>query len=209
MRNKLTTLAAILGLTGCGGCAGSGLTPPAIEPPPAAETAAVPEAAAETADPNAPSPLQKLFLPQDVVVGSPTEVYTRIARGVLTCWFGADGPLKSKYIYHAEAEPVSRGANSQIKIMTRDKEADDPRALRAYRVGISPSQGNTRVEIENFRLPEDLALRLKQDVERWSAVEEGGCGETPVTAGWAADPVAPAVPSKKQKKSTKKEASRP
>ena len=41
-------------------------------------------------------------------------------------------------------------------------------------------------EVENTRLPEPLAARLKSDVERW-ARDEPGCGEGPVTAGWNAD----------------------
>lgn len=179
------------------GCTGSGLSPPVIGEAP-------PPAPAEASDPNAPSALQKLLLPKDVVFGTPTEVYTRIARGVLTCWFGAEGPLKAQYIYHASAEPASRGGNSEIKIMTRDVAADDPRALRAYRIAISPSQDKTRVEIENVRLAEPLADRLKQDVERWSASEDSGCGETPVTAGWAAEPAAAVQAAKNEKKQPKK-----
>lgn len=202
MRQKLMlgmhtkTVAIVCLLTAAvSGCAGSGLTPPVIGEAPAP---------AETTDPAAPSALQKLLLPKDVVMGTPTEVYTRIARGVLTCWFGAEGPLKAQYIYHAAAEPASRGGNSEIKIMTRDMAADDPRALRAYRVGISPSQDKTRVEIENVRLPEPLADRLKLDVERWSASEDSGCGETPVTAGWAAEPAIAVQAAKNEKKQPKK-----
>lgn len=145
--------------------------------------------------------LQSLLTPKDVVVGTPTEVYTRIARGALTCWFGASGPLKSTYIYHADAEPASKGGQSEIKILTRDVDAEDPRALRAYRVVISPSQSKTKVEIENVRIPEPLANRLTQDVERWSRAQEG-CGEAPLTAGWGAEPVAPA-PAKKTKSKAK------
>ncbi len=204
MLSKRIHNAAILGVMAlaCAGCSGSGLTPPVIGEP---ADAPVPPPAQETAGADEPSTLKKLFLPKDVVVGTSTEVYTRIARGVLTCWFGADGPLKSKYIYHAQADPVSRGGNSEIKIMTRDADAEDPRALRAYRIGISPSQENTRVEIENVRLPEDLALRLKADVERWSAAENGGCGENPVTAGWSAEPTPAAKPAQKDKKTKAKD----
>ncbi|MBX9862702.1 MAG: hypothetical protein K2Y42_08100 [Hyphomicrobium sp.] len=200
MRCRQANTVAIIGLltAALSGCSGSGLTPPVIgEPAPAPATA-------EVSDPSAPSALQKLLLPKDVVVGTPTEVYTRIARGVLTCWFGAEGPLKAQYIYHAAAEPASRGGNSEIKIMTRDMAADDPRALRAYRVAISPSQDKTRVEIENVRLPEVLANRLKLDVERWAAAEDGGCGETPVTAGWAAEPAVAVQAAKNDKKHKKK-----
>ncbi len=47
------------------------------------------------------------------IVGSPTEVYERIARGVLSCWFGTNGPLKANYVYHAEAEPAGEGRQSR------------------------------------------------------------------------------------------------
>lgn len=120
------------------------------------------------------------------VSGTPTEVYTRMARGILTCWFGADGPLKKDYIYHAAAEPASKGGNARIRIMTRDHEAEDPRALRAYMATISPG-GTTKVEVENRRLPAHLADGLRQDIERW-ATGEDGCGAGPVTAGWSAQP---------------------
>ncbi len=138
-------------------------------------------------------------MPKDLVVGTPTEVYTRIARGVLTCWFGSSGPLKASYIYHADAEPASKGGGSEIKILTRDADADDPRALRAYRVVISPSQDKTKVEVENVRLPEPLAERLKKDVERWAS-DEQGCGEGPVTAGWGAEPSVEPPKTQKDKK---------
>lgn len=172
------------------GCTGDG-SPPALSLPP-------PEAPTDGA-----SAIQQLITPQGFVVGTPTEAYTRIARGVLTCWFGAAGPLKASYIYHAEAAPASKGGASEIKIMTRDQDAEDPRALRAYRVLISPSADNkTQVEIENVRIPEPLATRMKQDVERWSRNQEG-CGESPVTAGWGAEPVT-AQPGAKSKKDSKK-----
>jgi hypothetical protein len=144
------------------------------------------------------SALSAALMPKDKVVGSPTEVYTRIARGVLTCWFGASGPLKAGYIYHADAEPASRGGNSEIKILTRDPAAADPRSVRAYRIAIAPADGRTRVEIENVRLPEPLAARLKEDVERWSGDEEG-CGKAPVTAGWTAEQVVDKKAAKKKK----------
>lgn len=182
-RLALIVSAALAGCTGEGAAPMLGLPPP--EEPAASGTT---------------SAIAALLTPEDIVVGTATEVYTRIARGALTCWFGADGPLKASYIYHADAEPAHKGGNSEIKIMTRDVDADDPRALRAYRVLISPSQDKAKVEIQNVRIAEPLATRLKQDVERWSRNEEG-CGESPVTAGWSAEPVAAqkGAKSKKQK----------
>lgn len=169
---------------------------------PPAPTASLPNPDAETPakdDGNAITALSAALMPKERVIGTPTEVYTRIARGVLTCWFGASGPLKAGYIYHADAEPASKGGNSEIKIMARDPTATDPRSTRAYGIAITPYEGRTRVEAENFRLPEPLASRLKEDVERWSADEEG-CGTAPVTAGWSAEQVVETKAANKKKK---------
>lgn len=200
MRWKLRSiLVAALALTGAtAGCSSGDGSSPALGLPgdgPATGAEGVPSAT---------SALQSILTPQDLVVGTPTEIYTRVARGVLTCWFGADGPLKARYIYHAEAEPASKGGSSEIKIMTRDAEADDPRALRAYRIVILPSDGKTKLEIENARLPDPLAASLKSDVERWSR-DEPGCGQGPVTAGWTAEPATETkAPKSKEKDKTKK-----
>lgn len=196
-------LAAVLAFaTATAGCSGNG-SPPVLGLPSPGETGSAPPPGTSEGIPSATAALQSILTPQDLVAGTPTEVYTRIARGVLTCWFGSAGPLKANYIYHAEAEPASKGGSSEIKIMTRDVEADDPRALRAYRIAIQPSEDKTRIELENARIPEPLAARLKSDVERWSR-DEPGCGEGPVTAGWAAEPAAVDTKTAKQKEKTKK-----
>lgn len=194
MRRKHPILALAAALASAGasaGCSGGG-TPPALGLPSPGEAPST----------SATATLQTILTPQDLVVGTPTEVYTRVARGVLTCWFGAEGPLKARYIYHAEAEPAAKGGGSEIKIMTRDVDADDPRALRAYRILIAPSESKTKVEVENVKLADPLAARLKQDVERWSR-DEPGCGEGPVTAGWGAEQVVETKQAKKQEKSKK------
>ena len=46
--------------------------------------------------------------------GSATEIYSRIATGAMGCWFGASGPLKKDYIYHADADAPSRGGKAEI-----------------------------------------------------------------------------------------------
>ncbi|HEX2842597.1 hypothetical protein [Hyphomicrobium sp.] len=188
-KERIFAVTALAAACAAAGCSGDSAPPVLGLPPP-------PHEAGNT---GAPSALQALLTPKDLVVGTPTEVYTRIARGVLTCWFGSTGPLKASYIYHADAEPASKGGGSEIKILTRDTEADDPRALRAYRVVIAPSQDKTKIEVENVRLPEPLAERLKNDVERWASDEEG-CGEGPVTAGWGAEQAVEAPKAQKNKK---------
>lgn len=129
----------------------------------------------------------------DRVVGTPTEVYTRVARGALTCWFGAAGGLKKSYIYHANAEPPSKGGSSEIIIYARDNAAADPRSQKAYEVEIATVDGHTKVDVQNVKMPEPLAQHMGADVARWAANEEG-CGEGPITGGWSAqETVAPAA----------------
>lgn len=130
------------------------------------------------------------------ITGTPTEVYTSIARGALTCWFGAAGPLKGPYIYHAQADPPSKGGRSEIVIRSRDETASDPRSLRAFRVAIFPGAERTQVEVENFTVPAPLADRLKADTARWARGQEG-CGEAPMTAGWSATEADKAKAAKK------------
>ena len=185
-------LAALAVAAAGAGCSGTTSLPTLDIPAP--ETTAV-----ANTDAGVPGPATALqgggLLPEELVAGTPTEVYTRVARGALTCWFGASGPLKAAYIYHAEAEPASKGGASEIKIMTRDSAAADPRALRAYRVVFAPSEGGTRIEIENARMQEPLATRMRLDVKRWARDDEPVC-EDPVTAGWSAEQGVPADPAK-------------
>jgi hypothetical protein len=141
---------------------------------------------------------------QGRTVGTPTEVYTRVARGVLTCWFGAAGPLKAHYIYHADADPPSKGGRSEIVLFEKDTAAEDPRTLRVYRLLIATVEEKTKLEIENLKLAEPLATRLNSDVWRWAANEEG-CGEGPITAGWsAAEKAAPAGAKKSSRPAARK-----
>jgi hypothetical protein len=132
-------------------------------------------------------------------VGTPTEIYTRVARGILTCWFGPNGPLKPAYIYNADALPPSKGGGAVIGIHNRDREASDPRSIRAWKLAIVPAPEGTSLEIENLKLPPNFAEPLARDARRWAAGEEG-CGEGPVTGGWdakAPSATAPVVAKKK------------
>ena len=136
-----------------------------------------------------------------LVVGTPTEVYTRVARGVLTCWFGASGPLKGQYIYHAQADPPSKGGRAQIAIHTKDKTAKDPRSIRAFRVVIAPGAERTTVDVENYKFEKPLAMRFRSDVGRWAG-KKAGCGDAPMTAGWGAEDGAKTNSSKRKTSKT-------
>lgn len=111
--------------------------------------------------------------PASAVVGPPTEIYARIARGAMACWFGPEGPLKAGYIFHGEAAPPSRGGKALIIIHERDPNSDNPKGLRAYRIHIVPSGDTSEVSVENLKLPEPLAQTMESDAHRWA---EGAVG---------------------------------
>lgn len=135
------------------------------------------------------------------IVGTPTELYTRIARGAVTCWFGATGKLKGRHIYHADAEPESKGGAAQIIIFSKDySQSADPRALKAFQIAIKPTGGTPELGVENFKIEEPLASQMKTDVARWAAGDDG-C-EGAIVQGW--DARQPAKAQEKPKKSAKK-----
>ena len=153
-----------------GGCANNGDSP----------TAALP---------NLPA-LPKIALPEapPPVVGSATEVYERIGRGAMACWFGADGFLKASHIYEAAAEPASKGGKAEILIRARDNAAETPRGVKAFRISIAPSgEDETTVVAENLKLPEDMANKMKKSVAAWS-IGEQGCDPDTFKGAWQAAP---------------------
>lgn len=182
-----------LALTGCAGSGGEtsspSLTLPAL--PSMEQIAAI---GAGTADRPA---------------GSATEVYARVALGANTCWFGAKGPLKKDYIYHAEADAPSRGGKSEITIHNRDPSQPNPRGAKAYKINIEPAGEAASLATENVKMPEAFAAAMTADVGRWSKGDQGCTGtSTAAAAGWAPQaPAAPAVtakpaPAKKHKAKT-------
>lgn len=138
--------------------------------------------------PELPDITEALALSDDNVVGSATEVYARVAREAMACWFGSEGPLKADYVYHAEAAPASRGGKSVIVIHERDRQSVHPEGLRAFRIAIMPQDETARVSIENLKLPESLAKALEHDVRRWAA---GAIGCADGKEQWSPRPIEP------------------
>ncbi|SDP12742.1 hypothetical protein SAMN04488061_2265 [Filomicrobium insigne] len=135
-----------------------------------------------SAIPNAASALAKGMKQP---TGSPTEIYTRIARGVLTCWLGGYGPLRTQYLFQAEARPEHQGGGSKILIHERIKDAPNQPGRVAFEIQIEPIGETATVSANNKQLPASIGDNLSQDVYRWAADEEG-CVEGGVKAGWGA-----------------------
>lgn len=117
--------------------------------------------------------------------GSSTEVYERVARGVLTCWLGANGPLRQTHLFHAVAEPARMGGLSEIVLHERVGGEERKRGAQAARIRIEPLGGTANVSFRNMRLPDEQADRFNTDVYRWAAGDEG-CVPSGITEGWAA-----------------------
>ncbi len=136
-------------------------------------------------------------------VGPPTELYARIARGAQNCWFGGNGPLKARYIFHADAEPPSKGGQAEIVIHEIDKSTPNPRGARAFRVIITPTGDTSSVQAENARFSLEVGERMSADVRRW-ARNDLSCVAKGQTNGWtpqdqiAPIPPAPLAPAKKK-----------
>jgi hypothetical protein len=157
-----------------GGCANQ-LKPEDLAAGATGALAAIPKAAAQLAE-----GLKK-------PVGTPTEVYSRVAQGALTCWMGPYGRLRATHLFQAEAEPPHKGGRSEISIHERIPDAPNKPGKRVFEVIIQADGQSTIVEARNLRLPVAQGDAMQQDVQRWAANEEG-CLPDGVTAGWDAKP---------------------
>ena len=131
-------------------------------------------------------------------VGTPTAIYTRIARGALTCWLGAHGPLNKTHKFYANAEPAHRGGGSRIVIYEIPNDPQRKLGDRAYSIIIDPDGASGRVRTENTRLSKKLAAEFDDDVMRWAANKQGCVKASQLAEGWSAN-----IP-KNQKKPKKK-----
>lgn len=140
---------------------------------------------------------------QAKVVGSPTEVYARVARAASACWFTNAGPLVNDHVYSAEAEPASRGGKAEFVVHAKDPTIPNRRGSKVYRIRIEPTGKETSVTTENIKLSEPLAVNLTKDVERWSQGEIG-CAQSQQAATWnAVEPSAETAAAALKPKSTK------
>ena len=129
------------------------------------------------------SSLSPAQLPVSTSSDPPVEVYARIARGALKCWFGPEGSLKKTHVFHAKVDPPVTGHAAEIAIHTREAGSSHG-VLRAFAVTIRPSGTGSVVEAENFRFATIQADLMIADVGRWTAGKDD-CSIVG-TGGWSA-----------------------
>lgn len=112
---------------------------------------------------------------------SSAEVYSRIARGANACWFGARGRLSTSHILHADVAPSMNGGGVEIVVHERAFDQPKPWGYKAFRVLLSesagidgtPGAGGTSIAVDNSRIPEAEARRMRAEVYQWAGGTEG------------------------------------
>jgi hypothetical protein len=136
-------------------------------------------------------------LPTTVSSDPPVEVYARIARGALKCWFGPEGSLKASHVFHAKVDSPTSATPAEIAVHTREAGSSHG-VLRAFAISITPSGSGSLVEAQNIRFPAPQGEMMIADVGRWtggsdtcSVVGAGGwnAGAPPAAASPPAKPV--------------------
>jgi hypothetical protein len=129
----------------------------------------------------------------------PTDVYAAIAQKALVCWMGPKGPLKITHVFHADAASPTTGGKAEIALHERDLTQKHPWGARTFRVELTDEGGgtNTRIAIQNIKLPRDLAEALRVDIYDWSRGKDG-C-QAQVVRPPPPDPVAAPVKGKTKK----------
>ena len=116
------------------------------------------------------------------VPGKPVDVYVRLARLAKSCWFTPPAPLGRGYVFTADVSPEAQGGAGSILIFQRDAAlaalppAAGERGQKAFAVSLTPAGEGTAIGVENAKIPEPFAGRMRADVERWAAGETS-CGE--------------------------------
>jgi hypothetical protein len=184
MHRSWLPVLAVVSASMLGGC-GSVTLPSLAGAPASTAPGPAPEAVRQSGSPSgAPNAFETAFMAQ----GTPTAIYTLVARGALSCWLGAAGPLHESHVFSAEATPPNQGGAAEIVLHERDPSLRDQRGPRALRIKFENVQGSVRVGINNLRLGVALAQAMASDAAQWA---KGGSGcqaqavrEPPIVTGW-------------------------
>lgn len=99
---------------------------------------------------------------------TPSEVYSRIARGANRCWFGPRGSLSASHVFYAEVDPIAQGGKAEISVQERDVGEATPWGRKAFKIGLTPEGERTLIRVENVRLPAAAGEAMRADVFKWA-----------------------------------------
>lgn len=142
------------------------------------------------------------------------EIYSRIALGANACWFGPRGRLAKSHMLHADVAPSMNGGGVEMVVHERAVDQPKPWGYKAFRVMLTesagldgtPGAGGTQIAVENSRIPDAEAARMRAEVFQWAAGTPG-CKSDPALdkPPEAAAPPEPA-PAKPKAKAARKKA---
>jgi hypothetical protein len=108
------------------------------------------------------------------------EIYSRVARGAKTCWFGPDKPLVKGYVFDGEAASEVDGGAAEVAVHVRTPDQPNPRGGKVFIVSITKVADGSKLEMENRRIPDGMAEQLRADVARWAKTGSVECGAVTV-----------------------------
>lgn len=144
---------------------------------------------------------------------APVELYSKVARGALACWFGPKGSFKGSHVFYANASPPTAGGEAEIVIHKKDTVVgDSPRAIRAFKVTFTRSGDGSLMTAENLRFPEPVAKDMYADLARWARGQDGcsvmGAGGWNAKAGQETDAEPASKKPEKKRRPVKQKAER-
>jgi hypothetical protein len=129
------------------------------------------------------------------------EIYSRVARGAKTCWFGPGKPLVKDYFFDGEAASDVDGGAAEVAVHVRTPDQPNPRGGKVFIVGITKVADGSKLEMESRRIPDGMAEQLRADVARWAKTGSVECGIVTVPG---AEVAANTVPLPERKPALKK-----
>jgi hypothetical protein len=133
------------------------------------------------------------------------EIYSRVARGAKTCWFGPDKPLTKGYVFDGESASDADGGAAEVAVHVRTPDQPNPRGGKVFIVSITKVADGSKLEMESRRIPDAMAEQMRANVARWAKTGSIEC--SPVTVpGEEVAVNAPPLPERKPavKKATAK-----
>lgn len=131
------------------------------------------------------------------------EIYSRVARGAKTCWFGPGKPLVKGYVFDGEAASDVDGGAAEVAVHVRTPDQPNPRGGKVFIVSITKVADRSKLEMESRRIPDTMAEQLRADVARWAKTGSVECGTVTVPGAEVAANTPPLPERKPAVKKTK------
>lgn len=132
------------------------------------------------------------------------EIYSRVARGAKTCWFGPGKPLVKGYVFDGESASDADGGAAEVSVHVRTPDQPNPRGGKVFIVSITKEGDGSKLEMESRRLSDVMAEQMRADVAKWAKAGSAECGAITVPGA----EVAANVPLPQRKPVAKKAATK-